>query len=454
MKLLRRFALFSLICLALTGRVAARQNGDTLVYLWPDTLRGKQLNILSLAAKDDRFFAATEYLGLWMYVESNKTWVQQGWRQGLFGALSFAVPTLWSVAVIDSGYLLASTSYFGTYKSRDNGAHWRLVIDAQKTQSPKYNIPFEAACFLVSRSGVVFAGGHGILRSTDNGESWSWAASDSLTYPFVWRMVETPSGVLLAATSSQVVGSPGILRSIDNGKTWTVSTNGLSDRAIQDLSAHPAQGSEMVCAITWTGKVFQSDDAGLSWHRLTELGGPRGGAIFASANLGVFAGFSFGFYDTRLDPLYRYSESRWQRVNGLLGSSVLSLAQFRSNKLLIGTDDGVWVATFQNVTPVEKESTVPTAYELFQNYPNPFNPATTIKFSLPERSIVKLTVHNLIGEKIETLVNDVVGAGTHEVRWNAARFPSGVYLYRLEGSPTNGGRAGGFQQTKKAILVK
>ncbi|NOX65080.1 MAG: T9SS type A sorting domain-containing protein [Chlorobi bacterium] len=71
-------------------------------------------------------------------------------------------------------------------------------------------------------------------------------------------------------------------------------------------------------------------------------------------------------------------------------------------------------------------------YELSQNYPNPFNPTTIIRFSIPEYTKVKLSIYNILGQKITTLVDEVKAAGTYEVSWNASNFSSGIYIYRLE----------------------
>jgi hypothetical protein len=75
---------------------------------------------------------------------------------------------------------------------------------------------------------------------------------------------------------------------------------------------------------------------------------------------------------------------------------------------------------------------VPNAYKLEQNYPNPFNPSTQIKFYLPMKSYVKLSVYNILGEEIITLVNGELTAGEHETVFNAKNIPSGVYFYKLQ----------------------
>jgi len=95
---------------------------------------------------------------------------------------------------------------------------------------------------------------------------------------------------------------------------------------------------------------------------------------------------------------------------------------------------------------ITNEFTKPTAFSLFQNYPNPFNPSTKIKYSIPQSSNVVIKVFDVLGNEIETLVNEEKSTGTYEVTWYAEQLPSGVYFYQL--------KAGSFMETKKMILLK
>jgi hypothetical protein len=88
----------------------------------------------------------------------------------------------------------------------------------------------------------------------------------------------------------------------------------------------------------------------------------------------------------------------------------------------------------------------PSAYALKQNYPNPFNPSTAIEFVLPRDGRVVMTVYDMLGQEVSTLVDGWKSAGVHTVPWNAGGFPSGVYCYRLQ--------CGSYMQTKTMVLIR
>ncbi len=102
--------------------------------------------------------------------------------------------------------------------------------------------------------------------------------------------------------------------------------------------------------------------------------------------------------------------------------------------------------SFAQLTDVNDEVNTPDNFRLEQNFPNPFNPATTIKFSVKERSQVSLKVYNVLGVEVAELVNGTVESGIHEVHFNASKLSSGTYFYTL--------KAGNITETKKMILLK
>ncbi len=100
----------------------------------------------------------------------------------------------------------------------------------------------------------------------------------------------------------------------------------------------------------------------------------------------------------------------------------------------------------------DEEGMLPTEYSVSQNFPNPFNPSTRIQYSLPYSSTVKISIFNILGEKVADLINGEMSAGYHDVDFNASRLASGVYIYYIEAKSTTG--LANFTSAKKMILIK
>ncbi|MFT5142994.1 MAG: YVTN family beta-propeller protein, partial [Thalassolituus oleivorans] len=94
----------------------------------------------------------------------------------------------------------------------------------------------------------------------------------------------------------------------------------------------------------------------------------------------------------------------------------------------------------------ETEEELPLEFDLSPNYPNPFNPVTTIEFALPESIDVRLEVFDVLGRRVQTLVNGPMDAGYHSVQFNAERLASGIYLYRIQ--------AGAYAKVQRMVLMK
>jgi hypothetical protein len=95
---------------------------------------------------------------------------------------------------------------------------------------------------------------------------------------------------------------------------------------------------------------------------------------------------------------------------------------------------------------VREEPGLPVEFALTQNYPNPFNPMTNIGYTIPTQSFVTLKVYNVLGQEVATLVNELQKPAKYVATFDAKRFASGVYFYRLQ--------AGNFVDTKKFVLLK
>lgn len=153
-----------------------------------------------------------------------------------------------------------------------------------------------------------------------------------------------------------------------------------------------------------------------------------------------------------VDTFITFTKSRLDSIGKQLGFSADSVVTFckvtayngidssvSSNSLLItlkSTSVGI-----QNIS-----SQIPERYMLENNFPNPFNPTTNIKFQLPQKSFVRLTIYDMLGREVQTILNEEVTAGFYNFTFNAFELNSGIYFYKLE---TNK-----FSDTKRMVLVK
>ncbi len=126
----------------------------------------------------------------------------------------------------------------------------------------------------------------------------------------------------------------------------------------------------------------------------------------------------------------------------------LGLTQYSGEGLFYGLTgaiiDGINYGTIVSVETQTKN--IPTEFGITQNYPNPFNPTTKIKYKLGKRSSVQLVIYNLLGEKVETIVNRQQDRGSYQVEFDAQDLPSGIYFYSI--------KADNYRKTNKMILLR
>jgi len=129
------------------------------------------------------------------------------------------------------------------------------------------------------------------------------------------------------------------------------------------------------------------------------------------------------------------------------GQTVSGISQSTNYKV----NFGFWQVKISTDVQEIPTAELPSTYSLAQNYPNPFNPSTVIEFTVPVRGDVRVSVYNLLGQRVATLVNQPMSPGTYRTDWNGrdeAGNPvaSGIYFYRLEAEQ--------FLKTRKMILLK
>ena len=168
----------------------------------------------------------------------------------------------------------------------------------------------------------------------------------------------------------------------------------------------------------------------LIWSTATETNNSGFEVQRKSANSGwTNIGFVSGFGTTTEAKSYSFTDE-----NLSVGSYSYRLKQIDY--------DG----TYEIYAGINVDVNAPVTFSLEQNYPNPFNPSTSIKYSVAQDGFVNVSVFNLIGEKVATLVNGNVKAGSYDVNFNASSLSSGVYFYSIE--------AGDFKSVRKMMLMK
>jgi len=158
------------------------------------------------------------------------------------------------------------------------------------------------------------------------------------------------------------------------------------------------------------------------------------------------------FYDLDTNELAKIEnkgigESYWIHNPSEIGETILCLLIERNS------GGGDYTIINEDIISIESNdfTLLPSNYELAQNYPNPFNPKTTIKYQLPEATLINLNIYNIKGQLVKTLVDEMQDAGYYNITWDGCNnddkeLPSGLYIYRLSGED--------YIESKRMLLLK
>ena len=371
---------------------------------------------------EDHILAGTFAKGIYKSTDLGNSWAESGlsgqWIR------DFAINSSNEIFITSVGSQFGD----GVYKSDDNGNTWTKVWDA---------ISSGMNCLYIDQQNVIYVGMNyydsqgGIFRSEDGGNTWT----NIFELPAnIYEIVKLNNGRILAASYGQIYFSD------DNGVNWNSTSSGLVQATISDIALNP----ENEIFITTLGYgIYKSVDNGLTW--ITKMGaGWDFSCLKISSDGKIYAA-------TQGNWLYESDDNgdNWFLVNGGLNDSkyILSLEITKSGFLFAGMDYyGIYKSANKVVTTLNEENTVPSKFELMQNYPNPFNPSTSIEYSVPSNEYVLLKVYDVLGNEVNTLVNERQSAGNYEVNFDASNLVSGIYFYRLQ--------SGSFIQTKKLMLLK
>ncbi len=375
----------------------------------------------SLYSDGTKIYAATSE-GVFYTADTGEPWFSIGpQNQDIF-------------AVITSGnkIIAGSGAGNGIFISTDNGQSW-------------YNAPSMAGKSVYTfakNSSYIFAGtwGQGIFRSSDNGESWEAAG-----------LAQKGINELLSVVDTIFASSPDLYSKIyfstDNGNTWGSGSLGYPASDVHGLFYN--EGKLFACDFG----LWASTDMGQSWYlqygvTFDSTGYPIDVMIFKS----VTEYNNYLIASVMFESILISSDNgvSWVPFNeGLINDWTFADVEINGSYLwaLRGMFGNAYRRPVSDlVTSVDELPSGLNNFYLGQNYPNPFNPSTTIVYNLNERTYVRLTVYNAVGEEVLSLVNDMQDKGIHKVQFDAGKMTSGIYFYKLT--------AGGYNQTKKMVLLK
>lgn len=351
----------------------------------------------------------------------------------------------------------------GLYRSTNGGDTWSGPIYSVSSGNNIFSIAVKPG----SPNYIIFAGTrNGVMRSTDSGVSFQSANNGIPANSWVRDLEIDSSGTIAAATTN------GLFTSTNNGDLWEQATGiPASDTTVTLLFDYPLSNQDGNDSRLYTGSengyIYQSffESRYLSAVILTVFGDGEVASIFGTYLLTESKKINaVAVYPTGGDVggVYVTNDTRagfLKENDGLPANPKVSALSGRVVQTRSGEEVEMFAGLYENTSTGAKiykrtfvvgveniSSDIPDEYNLEQNYPNPFNPATTIQFSIPEQSFVKLEIFNSLGEKVSTLFNEELRTGSYKYEWNAENLSSGIYYYSLT---TNN-----FSKTKKLVLLK
>lgn len=341
-----------------------------------------------------------------------------------------------SALASDGEIVYAGTANNGLYRSTDAGGTFTRALFGSSASG--------ILTISTKTPPVVRAGGRGefMHTSTDRGVNWS---SDRLPAGVVTNITgirETGGGEVFVGTGpfGGTGSGNGVYRTTTGGTSW--NQWGLTFTSV--ISLDLAEDNSLLAG-TALSQIYEGTTSSTVWTLTPAFQLPstlRTSLYYSyqSQPLRELAGTSTGLYDRvarTTDPWQRRTLNGWE----------IAYADIVGGDLFLGTyGNGVHRSTGPLTFAESDGRPLPSRAALLQNYPNPFNPSTTIEFDLPVRETVLLEVYDLLGSRVATLVEGVLEAGHHAVRFRPGDLASGVYICRL--------RAGGFTGTTRLVLVR
>jgi hypothetical protein len=244
--------------------------------------------------------------------------------------------------------------------------------------------------------------------------------------------------------------------SIDGGQTFPHT---IFDKAGDELATVPATSGSFMPTSASDWNTFTYSLESIVTFSSVSVQSPNGGEVWVEGETEDITWTGVNLNDVKIELSMNNGED-WTTIDESVpntGSYPWTVvAQDSSDQCLIritNTENGYVYDVSDDVFTIdiisdlnETQNELPTEFDLYQNYPNPFNPVTSIKYAVPQTSLVSIKVYDLTGQEVGSLVNEVKEAGIYEIKLDAQNLASGVYLYRMI--------AGDFTSVKKLNVLK
>lgn len=289
---------------------------------------------------------------------------------------------------------------------------------------------------IIEYQGKIYAGGNfgnAGASSADNIAAWNgtiWENMDSGVDGSVFALAKTDTSIFIGGDFENTPDGMGrrIVEWVSINNSWTEVGEGLND-LVQSIVI---SGDSL-----YAGGKFRNENA--SGVIVIGDGKPNLNSIALWDKSGKWKSLNNGISSFSNSSSLNVYDIKVNNHTLLVGGRFDLAGEVVSSNFAIWNMQGV-------INPTESYDKAPEKFYLHQNYPNPFNPTTNIRFELIEPSSVKLTVFNILGKEITTMINEKLNAGTYDFTFDASGLASGIYLYRIQ---TNSSVL-----TKKMMLLK
>ena len=365
-------------------------------------------------------------------IDGGLNWVsvQSGITVGL-GKVQFINP--------DTGWV-ASSHYI--YRTTDGGSSWVEQLYLPNSSDIITDVEFVRGLPGEPVWGYATGGLQSFWKTTDGGETWTSNGGACGNGNFnACSFVDKNTGWIVGVPSVSTTET--IMRTTDGGGTFEEQTNPVSEPYLRDVSFINSQRG---LAVGNYGQTILTSNGGANWEQR-----PNGSKTW----MRIFLTETGKAWAIGFDGTISHSDDwgfNWQTQESGVNDLLWGIHFINDNEGWvvgqISSQYGVILHTTTGglVTEIDEELFTPVEYSLSQNYPNPFNPSTKFQYSIPQSTKVQIKIFDMLGNEIETLINEEKSVGTYELNWNAIGLPSGVYFYQL--------KAGNFIETKKMILIK